>query len=84
MIVAAAGLVVYAGDLPPWATILISACLLLVAAVLFRRGWLMLFGPILWYDLVRTSRRPRTYFVLPISLLILFFVLALMYWHVWA
>ncbi|HBI45901.1 MAG TPA: hypothetical protein DDY78_24055 [Planctomycetales bacterium] len=80
MIAAAAVLVVYAGDWPPWASILASACLLVVAAVLFRRGWLKAFGPILWYDLVRTSRRARTYFVRGAYLLILFAVLAMMYW----
>jgi ABC-type transport system involved in multi-copper enzyme maturation permease subunit len=37
-------------------------------------------APILWYDLVRTSRRARTYFVRGAYLLILFAVLAMMYW----
>jgi ABC-type transport system involved in multi-copper enzyme maturation permease subunit len=83
MVAAAALLVVYAGDLPPWASILASACLLVVAAVLFRNGWLKAFGPILWYDLVRTSRRSRTYFVRGAYLLILFAVLAMMYWGEW-
>jgi ABC-type transport system involved in multi-copper enzyme maturation permease subunit len=84
MIAAAAALVVYAGDWPPWASILASACLLVVAAVFFRRGWLKAFGPILWYDLVRTSRRARTYFVRGAYLLILFAVLGMMYWSHWA
>ncbi len=83
VIAATAVLALYIGDLPPWASILISACLLLIAAVLFRRGWLKAFGPILWYDLVRTSRRARTYFVRGTYLLILFAVLSMMYWGEW-
>lgn len=39
------------------------AGLLLSSAVLLRRGWLKLFGPVLFYELVRVARR-RRYFLL--------------------
>jgi len=32
---------------------------IVVVAILFRRGWIRLFGPVLFYDLVRTGRRTR-------------------------
>src|SRR5262245_56577537 len=37
--------------------------LLVAVALLLRRGWLRLFGPVLFYDLVRIARR-RRYFLL--------------------
>ncbi len=33
--------------------------LLLLSAVLLRRGWLKLFGPVLFYDMLRSARRGR-------------------------
>jgi ABC-type transport system involved in multi-copper enzyme maturation permease subunit len=39
------------------ALIALWAGLILVGALLLRRGWLKLFGPVLFYDLVRISRR---------------------------
>jgi ABC-type Na+ efflux pump permease subunit len=35
--------------------------LLLILVVGLRRGWIMLFGPVLFYDLVRTARRSRSF-----------------------
>ena len=32
-------------------------------AILLRRGWLKLFGPVLFYDLVRTARRGRYFLI---------------------
>jgi ABC-type transport system involved in multi-copper enzyme maturation permease subunit len=32
---------------------------IVVLAILFRRGWIRLFGPVLFYDLIRTGRRTR-------------------------
>lgn len=49
----------------------------IAVAVLARRGWLRLFGPVLFYDLVRTSRRTR-YIVL--RCLYIAFLLALLLW----
>jgi ABC-type transport system involved in multi-copper enzyme maturation permease subunit len=37
--------------------VLLWALLVLLAGVLFRHGWLKLFGPVLFYDLVRSTRR---------------------------
>ena len=83
-VVAAAGvLIAYAGALDLWQLVLAWAVLLLVAAVLFRRGWLKLFGPMLWYDLVRTGRRVRTYLIRGAYLLILLAVLWMLYLNAW-
>lgn len=83
-VVAAAGLLIaYAGALDLWQLVLAWAVLLLVAAVLFRRGWLTLFGPMLWYDLVRTGRRVRTYLIRGAYLLILLAVLWMLYLNAW-
>ena len=39
--------------------VLLWGLLVLAVALLLRRGWLKLFGPVLFYDVVRTSRRGR-------------------------
>jgi ABC-type transport system involved in multi-copper enzyme maturation permease subunit len=59
-------------------------CLLFALAVVARRGWLRLFGPVLFYDLVRTARRTRFVIVRTLYALMLaiilgwsFFVLSL-------
>src|SRR6266851_9603208 len=39
------------------------AVLIVAMALLLRRGWLRLLGPMLFYDLVRVARRPRYYFL---------------------
>ena len=51
--------------------------------MLFRRGWLKVFGPMLWYDLVRTGRRARTYLIRGAYLLILLAVLWMLYVNAW-
>ena len=76
-------LIAYAGALDLWQLVPAWAVLLLVAAVLFRRGWLTLFGPMLWYDLVRTGRRVRTYLIRGAYLLILLAVLWMLYLNAW-
>src|SRR5437868_218445 len=43
--------------------VVVWGLLLLTAAVLLRRGWLRLFGPVLFYDMIRSARRGR-YFLL--------------------
>lgn len=49
--------------------------LLLTAAILLRRGWLKLFGPVLFYDMIRSARRGK-YFLLRVVYagLLLFFL----------
>ena len=76
-------LVAYAGILDPWQQVLAWAVLLLVAAVLFRHDWLKLFGPIPWYDLVRTSRHVGTHIVRGGYLAALLAVLGVMFLNEW-
>src|SRR5262245_42941263 len=38
-----------------WGVLLVSA------AILLRRGWLKLFGPVLFYDMIRSARRGRVF-----------------------
>ena len=52
------------GDRMTLGQVLLGGALLLIAAAyLLRRGWLQLFGPVLFYDMVRAARRSR-YFLL--------------------
>ncbi len=63
----AASVLVLAGGLLWWlsdsislaASIALWGLILLLAAVVLRRGWLKLFGPILFYDMIRIARRGR-------------------------
>jgi ABC-type transport system involved in multi-copper enzyme maturation permease subunit len=79
--VAAAALLLWlsADQAPAWAKVLGWAALALVLAVFLRRGWLRLFGPVLFYDLVRSARRSRTFLVRTGYLAILLLVLCWMY-----
>src|SRR5947209_6855672 len=63
-------LVVGAGCLLAWGDnfllahqVLLAGLLLAALAFLGRRGWLKLFGPVLFYDLVCTARRRRYFLV---------------------
>jgi ABC-type transport system involved in multi-copper enzyme maturation permease subunit len=53
------GLTRWRMQLPLWWQLIAWAGLLTVAAILFRQGLLKLFGPVLFYDLVRIARRTR-------------------------
>jgi ABC-type transport system involved in multi-copper enzyme maturation permease subunit len=55
------------------------ALLGITLAVLLRRGWLRLFGPMLFYDLVRVARRGRYYLLRTLFALLLAFLLCWMY-----
>ncbi len=58
----AAGLLVrWSGHLSGWQQATLWGALLVAAAGLSRAGWLRLFGPVLFYDLVRTARQGRTF-----------------------
>jgi ABC-type transport system involved in multi-copper enzyme maturation permease subunit len=62
LVLAAAGLMAWRGrTLAGWKQAALWGALLVAVAVLSRRGWLQLFGPVLYYDLVRTARRARTF-----------------------
>lgn len=58
---ASAALLLYllAGRLSVAQLVLAWSVWLLMLAVVLRSGWLQLFGPVLFYDLVRTARRSR-------------------------
>jgi ABC-type transport system involved in multi-copper enzyme maturation permease subunit len=51
----------HGGRLATWQQAALWGVLLAAAAVLTRRGWLRLFGPVLFYDLVRTGRQGRAF-----------------------
>src|ERR1051326_1298556 len=55
------------------------ALLILTGAALLRRGWLKLFGPVLFYDLVRIGRRTRHAVVRWLYVWVLGLVIALFY-----
>jgi len=61
--VAAVGMGVWGTALPGLQQTILWALLILTAALLLRRGWLKLFGPVLFYDMVCLARRGR-YFLL--------------------
>src|SRR5262245_7431945 len=49
--------------LPLFQQILVWGLIAVAALVLLRRGWFTLFGPVLFYDMIRAGRRGR-YFLL--------------------
>jgi ABC-type transport system involved in multi-copper enzyme maturation permease subunit len=57
--VALVGLIWYRGVLSALQQVILGGLLLVAATVLLRRGWLKLFGPVLFYDMVRSARRGR-------------------------
>lgn len=60
LLLGAAGLLlVLGGGLRPATRVACWGLLVLAFAALLRRGWVRLFGPVLFYDLVRTARRSR-------------------------
>jgi ABC-type transport system involved in multi-copper enzyme maturation permease subunit len=77
----AAGLLlwVYGDYAPRWLAVLAWATLALVLAYFLRRGWIKVFGPVLFYDLVRSARRTRTFLVRTAYLALLFLMLCWMY-----
>src|SRR5713226_6399773 len=52
---------------------------IIALAFLFRRGWIRLFGPVLFYDLVRTGRRTRNILLRCVYALALLLVLYTVY-----
>ncbi|HEV8062716.1 MAG TPA: ABC transporter permease subunit [Gemmataceae bacterium] len=64
------------------ATQLVSSFALLaaLAAFMLRRGWIHLFGPILFYDLVRTARRTRYFVIRYLCLLTLVGLFFFVHW----
>lgn len=62
LLTASGAALVYCRDiLPAWQQAASWSVLALALVYLSRRGWVRLFGPVLFYDLVRNARRSRTY-----------------------
>ena len=59
---AAVGLAWMGRGLSAWQQLLLWALLVLALALLARRGWLKLFGPVFFFDLIRSARRQRSFF----------------------
>jgi ABC-type transport system involved in multi-copper enzyme maturation permease subunit len=59
--------------------VVLWAALIVALAVLFRRGWLRLCGPMLFYDLVRVARRRRYFFLRCLYVLLLSLLLGWVY-----
>src|SRR5690349_16124674 len=49
----------YADRLPLWQQTCLWSLVIVATAVLLRRGWLKLLGPLFLYELARTARRNR-------------------------
>lgn len=67
----------FGGQLLAWQQVLVWSLVALVGAVLLRRGWLKLFGPVLFYEIVRAARRRRYFFLRFAYVLLLLFCLFL-------
>ena len=87
--IAAAGLLAgalailwYASELSVARQVLLWGILLVGLAALMRRGWLKLFGPVLFYDLVRIARRRRYIFLRCLYAIGLTFLLCWVY-YIW-
>jgi len=59
LLAGAACAMTWGGRLSGVQQVILWGLLVLAAAVLFRRGWLKLFGPVLFYDMIRSARRGR-------------------------
>ncbi len=69
----------HGGGLAAWQQAALWGALLVAVAVLTRRGWLRLFGPVLFYDLVRSARQGRTFLLRGSYAFALLVVLSLLY-----
>src|SRR5436190_159435 len=62
-----------------WQAVLAWAGYFVAVAVCSRQGWLKLFGPVLFYDMIRTARRSRYVVMRLIYAGMLLFILCFMY-----
>jgi ABC-type Na+ efflux pump permease subunit len=65
-----------------WSTpaqVVLTGILVVAAVVLFRQGWLKLFGPVLFYDLVRTGRHRKHLLLRCLYALLLVYVLLFLF-----
>jgi ABC-type transport system involved in multi-copper enzyme maturation permease subunit len=79
LLAGAAALIGLGGRLSAAGQAVLWGLLLLALAVLLRRGWLKLFGPVLFYDLVRTGRQSRHFIIRGVYALFLLFILSSVY-----
>jgi ABC-type transport system involved in multi-copper enzyme maturation permease subunit len=75
IVVAAVGLWLAGTRLTVWQNIALWAVLAITAGILLRRGWLKLFGPVLFYDMLCTARRGRYFLVRSLYTMLLLMVL---------
>lgn len=80
LLLAFAALVWFSRRLSTTQLVMCTALLCGAGAILSRRGWVRLFGPILFFDLVRSARRTRYYVVRHVCLLLLFALLFFVHW----
>ena len=77
--VAVAAVITYFADPPWWQILLIWGICLLPALAVSRMGWLKVFGPVLYYDMIRQARRSRfaflRFFYVLVLVVLFFFVL---------
>jgi len=59
--------------------VILAGVLALTAAILLRRGWLKLFGPVLFYDMIRIARRGRYFGLRCLYAGVLLFFLLIVY-----
>jgi ABC-type transport system involved in multi-copper enzyme maturation permease subunit len=80
LLLAGAGVLVWAQrGLSPAQVVVLAGVLLLGLAILLRRGWLKLFGPVLFYDLICIGRRRRFFVFRTAYAVLLLFLLAWVY-----
>jgi ABC-type transport system involved in multi-copper enzyme maturation permease subunit len=82
LLAAVASLIWFADSLPASRRVFLWGLLLVAVAALLRRGWVQLFGPVLFYELLRIGRRGRYVIVRCLYALALLVFLLLVYW-VW-
>ncbi|HEV2949877.1 MAG TPA: hypothetical protein VGX70_21040 [Gemmataceae bacterium] len=72
----------FAAELSPLAQILLWAVLLLITGYLLRRSWVQLFGPMLFFEIMRAGRRPRhiIFRIVYAMLLLVILFFAYSYW----
>jgi ABC-type transport system involved in multi-copper enzyme maturation permease subunit len=79
-LVAGAAILIWLGtNLAALPRALLWGLLIIAAAVLWRRGWLKLFGPVLFYDMVRNGRRAGHIVLRSLYAFVLVYVLIVVY-----
>ncbi len=75
LILAALAAWILRAHLSIWQEVVVWLGLGVTAAILMRRGWLKLFGPVLFYDMIRAARRGRYFLLRFLYALLLLFIL---------